>query len=59
MPAAAFTLPLDQVINVVTLTQCLIFAGFFWGRPAQTEISTWFLIEFQLCFRFSFSFDSA
>lgn len=44
MPAAAFTLPLDQVINVVTLTQCLIFAGFFWGRPAQTEISTWFLI---------------
>jgi len=38
------TIPLRQIINVVTLTQSMIFAAFFLGRPARTHLSTWFLV---------------
>lgn len=39
-----FAIPLRQLINVVTLTQSLIFAGFFLARPARNDLSAWFLI---------------
>lgn len=39
-----FAIPLRQLVNVVTLTQSLIFAGFFLARPARSDLSAWFLI---------------
>lgn len=39
-----FAIPLRQLVNVVTLTQSLIFAGFLLTRAARSDLSAWFLI---------------
>lgn len=44
MEPQTFAIPLYQALNVVTLTQSIIFAGFFLMRPARQQLSTWFLI---------------
>ncbi|MHA7873661.1 MAG: hypothetical protein ACX939_15030, partial [Hyphococcus sp.] len=43
MEPAELSIPLRQVVNVVTLTQALLFAGFFLAR-APRAASSWFLI---------------
>jgi AraC-like DNA-binding protein len=44
MIGSNLAIPLSDTINVVTLTQSLIFAAFFLFRPAREVLSTWFLV---------------
>lgn len=43
MGLETLTIPFNQLVNVVTLTQALIFAAFFVTRAARANISIWFL----------------
>ena len=43
MTSADLSIPLSDAINVVTLTQCLIFAAYFLARARRGDVSTWFL----------------
>ncbi len=44
MEAQSLAIPLHQIVNVVSLTQAMIFAAFFLMRPARQVPSTWFLV---------------